>query len=81
MNAKERFRTNSGGSKNIVTFTKPITVGSDVWIGGNVSILGGAKIGSNVVIAAGAVVTKDIPANSVVGGVPARVIRTLEPIE
>ena len=57
---------------------KPVTIGNDVWIGGNVIILPGVTIGSNVIIAAGAVVTKDIPDNSLVGGVPAKVLRTIE---
>ena len=55
-----------------------ITIGNDVWIGGNVTILPGVNIGNNVIVAAGAVVTKDVPDNSLVGGVPAKVIRTLE---
>jgi len=46
-----------------------------VWIGGNCTILPGFTIGNNVVIAAGAVVTKDVPDNVVVGGVPAKVIK------
>lgn len=49
-----------------------------MWIGGNVTILPGVTIGNNVVVAAGAVVTKDVPDNCVVGGVPANVIRTIE---
>lgn len=49
-----------------------------MWIGGNVTILPGVNIGNNVVVAAGAVVTKDVPDDCVVGGVPARVIREIE---
>jgi acetyltransferase (isoleucine patch superfamily) len=56
----------------------PVTIGNDVWIGGNCTILPGVTIGNNVVIAAGAVVTKDMPDNSVVGGIPARVIKKIE---
>ena len=54
---------------------KPVTVGSDVWIGARVTILPGAKIGTGVIIGAGAVVTGEIPDYAVVGGVPARVIK------
>jgi maltose O-acetyltransferase len=50
-----------------------------VWIGGNVTILPGVTIGNNVVVAAGAVVTKDIPDNTLVGGVPAKKLKDLEP--
>lgn len=52
--------------------SKPVNIGDDVWIGGNVTILPGVNIGNNVIIAAGAVVKKDIPDNCVVGGVPPR---------
>ena len=55
---------------------KPIKIGKNVWIGSNVTVLPGVTIGENSVIAAGAVVTKDVPANTVVGGVPAKVIRS-----
>ena len=58
--------------------TAPVKIGDDVWIGSNVTILPGVTIGNNVVIAAGAVVTKNIPDNSLYGGVPAKLIRTLE---
>lgn len=51
-----------------------INIGDDVWIAANVVILPGVKIGSHSIIAAGAVVTKDVPDYSVVGGVPAKVI-------
>ena len=57
---------------------KPVNIGNDVWIGGNVTILPGVNIGNNVVIAAGAVVTKDVPDNSLIGGVPAKIIREIE---
>ena len=57
---------------------EPVRIGNDVWIGGNVTIMPGITIGNNVVIAAGAVVTKDVPDNSLVGGVPAKLIKLLE---
>ncbi len=56
---------------------KPIVVGDRVWIGANVTILPGVTIGSNAVIAAGAVVTRDIPTDSVAAGVPAKVIKSI----
>jgi maltose O-acetyltransferase len=59
-------------------FGKPVTIGDNVWIGGHAVINPGVSIGNNVVIAAGAVVTKDVPDDVVVGGVPARVIRQLQ---
>ena len=58
-------------------YAKPIIVGDNVWIGGGVHVVAGVTIGNNVVIAAGAVVTKDIPDNCVVGGVPAKKIKNL----
>lgn len=61
-----------------IGIAKPVTIGDDVWIGGNVTILPGVSIGNNVVIAAGAVVTKDVEDNCVVAGVPARKIRDIE---
>lgn len=57
---------------------KPVKIGNDVWIGGNCTILPGVIIGNNVIIGAGAIVTKDVPDNCVVGGVPARKIKELE---
>lgn len=59
-------------------FGKPIEVGNNVWIGGNVTVLPGVKIGDNVVIGAGSVVTKDIPSNVVAVGNPCKVTRKLE---
>lgn len=70
LNYKER---NQG-----LEYAKPITVGNNVWIGGNVVILPGVTIGSNVVIGAGTIVNKDIPDNVVVVGNPVRVIKNLE---
>lgn len=59
-------------------YAKPIEVGNDVWIGGNVVVLPGVKIGSNVVIGAGSVVNKDIPSNVVAVGNPCRVIKRMK---
>lgn len=58
-------------------YAKPITVGNNVWIGGNTIVLPGVKIGDNCVIGAGSVVTKDIPANSLGVGNPCKVIRAI----
>ena len=55
----------------------PITVGDNVWIGANVSVLPGVSIGSNTIIGAGSVVNKDIPDGVVAAGVPCRVIRRI----
>lgn len=52
-----------------------ITIGSDVWIGSNVTILDGVTVGDHSVLAAGAVVVRDVPPFTIVGGVPAKVIR------
>jgi acetyltransferase-like isoleucine patch superfamily enzyme len=61
--------------------TKPISIGRNVWVGAKVTILSGVHIGDNAVIGANAVVTHDVPAYTVVGGVPARVIRTIQPLD
>ncbi|MHB9292830.1 putative 2,3,4,5-tetrahydropyridine-2,6-dicarboxylate N-acetyltransferase [Hollandina sp. SP2] len=55
----------------------PIVIGTDVWIGASAIILPGVTIGDGAIIAAGAVVTKDVPANTIVGGVPAKIIKTV----
>ncbi len=66
---------------------KKTIIGNDVWVGQNVSVLGGVSIGNGAVIAAGSVVTKDVPKYSIVAGVPAKIIKmrfkdsTIEEIE
>ncbi len=59
------------------TYPAPIVLGRNVWIGSNATILQGVTIGDNAVVAAGAVVTKDVAANTVVGGVPAKFIKSI----
>lgn len=54
-------------------------IGNNCWIGSNVIILDGVQIGNNVIVAAGAIVTKDVPNNVIVGGIPAKIIKRLEP--
>lgn len=56
---------------------KPITIGNNVWIGAAATILPGVTVGDNAVIAAGAVVSRSVPADTLVAGVPARVIKHL----
>jgi len=58
---------------------RPIRIGSDVWVGANCVITSGVHIGDGAVVAAGSVVTKDVPENAIVGGVPAKLIRYREP--
>jgi maltose O-acetyltransferase len=58
-------------------YGKPVTIGNNVWIGGRAIINPGITIGDNAVIASGAVVVKDVPANAVVGGNPAKIIKML----
>ena len=59
-------------------YMKPVIVGSNVWIGYGAAVLRGVSVGDNAVLGTYAVVTKDIPANAVVAGVPAKVIRMRE---
>jgi len=57
---------------------EPIAIGDDVWLGGGAIVLPGVTIGDRAVVGAGSVVTRDVPADVVVAGNPARVIRSLE---
>ncbi len=59
-------------------YGKPVKIGNNVWVGGGAIINPGISIGDNAVIASGAVVTKDVPNNVVVGGNPAKVIKTID---
>jgi len=57
--------------------TKPVIIGNDIWIGANAVLLPGVTIGDHSVVAAGAVVTKDVPPHSLVAGVPAKIIKKI----
>ena len=57
--------------------TLQVTIGDDIWIGANAAIMPGVTIGNHCVVAAGAVVTKDVPSHSLVAGVPAKIIKQI----
>jgi acetyltransferase-like isoleucine patch superfamily enzyme len=57
---------------------KPIHIKRNVWIGAGATILPGVTIGENAIVAAGAVVSRDVPANTIVGGIPAKILKDLE---
>ncbi|MGK7379167.1 sugar O-acetyltransferase [Planococcus sp. 1R117A] len=59
------------------TYSSPVIIGENAWIGSSAMILPGVTIGDNSVVAAGAVVTKDVPANTVIAGVPAKFVKTI----
>ena len=69
----------AGERRTWLESAKPITIGSDVWVGGGAILCPGVTIGERAVIGAGSVVTRDIPADVIAAGNPARVIRALPP--
>ena len=75
--AEERIAQQYPNGYYNIEYAKKIVIGNNVWVASSVTICGGVTIGDNVVIASGAVVTKDVPPNTLVGGVPAKVIREL----
>lgn len=70
-------RVQADGKFTTVEYAKPITIGNNCWLASNVTICPGVHIGDGCVIGAGAVVTHDIPDNSLVAGVPAKIIRKI----
>ncbi len=82
--ADVRFVTHDGATllfrnkEPDLEITKPIIIGDNVYIGTRALIMPGVTIGNNCIVAAGSIVTKDIPNNSLVAGVPARIIKTSE---
>jgi len=78
LSARERLITSNENLKtSYKTFSKPIHIGDNVWIGGNTVVLPGITIGNNVTIGAGSVVTKDIPDNLLAYGNPCKIIRQI----
>jgi len=65
-------------SQRHTLLTKPIVVRRNAWLGANVTVLAGVTIGENAIVAAGSVVTKDVPDNMVVAGTPAKILRTIK---
>lgn len=68
------FKARNSGKE----LAKPITIGNNVWIGGNATICPGVSLGDNVVVGSGSVVTKNFPDNVVIGGNPAKIIKTID---
>lgn len=63
------------------SFTRPVQIGNGVWIGASVTILGGVTVGDGAIIGAGSVVTRSVAANTIVAGVPARIVRQIQSTE
>ena len=68
-------RRNVSGCSNLDAFSGPIEIGHDVWIGQNALILSGLSIGTGAIVAAGSIVTKDVPPYGIVAGNPAKLVR------
>ncbi len=76
--AEERLNADYPDGRHDLEYSSPITVKDGCWICSGAIICGGVTIGENSIVAAGAVVTKDVPANTIVAGVPAKVIRQID---
>ncbi|WP_419743105.1 DapH/DapD/GlmU-related protein [Paraclostridium dentum] len=74
----ERININKDGEAPYKTYALPVKIGNNVWIGGNVSIMPGVKIGDNCVVGAGSVVTKSLSDNVVTVGNPCKVIKHID---
>lgn len=68
----------SAGGNRKATYCKPIVIEDNVWIGIDATILPGVTLGRNCVVAAGSVVTKDVPANVIVAGNPAKIVKRIK---
>lgn len=75
--ASERILQHYPDGEHTLEYAKSVEIGDNVWIASSVTICGGVRIGDNAVIAAGSVVTKDIPPNVLAGGVPCKIIREI----
>lgn len=76
--AEERLNADYPDGRHDLEYSAPITIGDGCWICSSVTIAGGVTIGEKSIVAAGSVVLRDVPPNSIVAGVPARVIRQID---
>lgn len=76
--ADERLPANYPDGFHDLEYSSPITIGAGCWICSSATVCGGVTIGENSIVVAGAVVTRDVPANSIVAGVPAKVVRQID---
>ena len=74
----ERIFNDYPDGNHDLEYSRPITIKKNCWICSSATVVGGVTIGENSIVAAGAVVTKDVPPDSIVAGVPAKVIRSLD---
>ena len=76
--ADERVPQDYPDGHHDLEYAKPITIKKNAWICSSATICGGVTVGENSIVSAGAVVTRDVPPNTIVGGVPAKVIREID---